>query len=712
MNKMNKMKKVVAMLLGVSMAIGATGCQFVVTDNEKDLAQTVATVDISDSLKGSELDVASAELDALVGNLSTDISKRELVTYFLNNGYQYVESYGYTYEQAFTMMLDGLVNREIIMQYAMAYYLTKGKDAGVNAENCKKYIETELTKVSGKEKELLQEYPEVLTFKYFLTDGGKTEVTDTYNPLEDYERAVYQLKKSVNDSLDSLEESYINAEAEDHDHATARTLPTGVDTAKEDYYSTNYEIYTGRNTLDKCGEYEKVEGSTRVTRQKAYNSFLANLQSYALVQSSGKVEDTADLTQLSYYYVELSSILGQSLINKYFDDLTAEITAKIDENDGKYVSDKYASLVADQTQEYATSPTDFGTALDSVGADSYLLYGMQNFGFVYNILLPFSTSQEVKYNTAKNNTENSQDELYNIRKQILSEVKAKDLRDTWISEHDHANYSNVLDADYTAGAPVYFFQNQLTESTQYETLTQYAGNYAFNGTVTEDEDGELVVKSNSVSIDEFITIFEAQLNKNVGEGKAKGAKVDAYESASQDTVYTTDGKVDYSKFTYYTGKVDLSATAKDYFNPASDLYKAVATVNELMFAYSTDTGCLNTYMGYAVSPYGTNFVKEFEFAAQEAVKAGVGSYAVCATDYGWHIVFTSFVYGEGDVYGGYNHAEKDVKGTFSNQFYESLKAAASSNYSTEVQNTVLTKYNTDACVTRYQDRYQDLLDIK
>ena len=707
MNKMNKMKKVVATLLGVSMAIGATGCQFVVTDNEKDLAQTVATVDISDSLKGGELDVASAELDALVGNLSTDISKRELVTYFLNNGYQYVENYGYTYEQAFTMMLDGLVNREIIMQYAMAYYLANGKDKGINAVNCKAYIESELAKTSGKEKELLQEYPEVLTFKYFLTDGGKTEAES----LKAYDRAVYQLKKSVNDSLDSMEQSYINAEEEEHDHAEARTLPTGVNTAKEDYYTTNYEIYTGRNTLDKCGDYEKVEGSTRVTRQKAYNSFLANLQSYALIQSSGKVEDTADLTQLSYYYVELSSILGQALINKYFDDLTAEITAKIDENEGKYVVDKYNALLADQTQAYATSPTDFGTALDSVGADSYLLYGMKNFGFVYNILLPFSASQEVKYKTAQNNKENTQDELYNIRKQILSEVKAKDLRDTWIAEHDHANYSNVLDADYTAGDPVYFFENQLNESTQYETLNQYAGNYAFNGTVDTTGD-EMVVKSNSVSIDEFIGIFEAQLNKNVGEGKAKGAKVGAYESANQDTVYTTDGKVDYSKFTYYTGKVDLSATAKDYFNPASDLYKAVATVNELMFAYSTDTGCLNTYMGYSVSPYGTNFVKEFEYAAQQVVKDGVGSYAVCATDYGWHIVFASFVYGEGDVYGGYNHAEKDVKGTFSNMFYESLKESASSNYSTEVQNTVLTKYNTDACVTRYQDRYQDLLDIK
>lgn len=707
MNKKNKMKKVVAMILGVSMAIGATGCQFVVTDNEKDLAQTVATVDISDALKDDGLTVASAELDKLEGNFSADISKRELVTYFLNNGYQYVENYGYTYEKAFNMMLDGLVNREIIMQYAMAYYFTNGKDAGINATNCKKYVESELAKVSGKEKELLKEYPEVLTFKYFLTDGGKTEPAN----LEAYNRAVYQLKKSVNDSLDSMEASYINAESEAHHHEEARTLPTGVNTEKEDYFTTNYEIYTGRNTLDKCGDYKKVEGSTRVTRQKAYNSFLANLQSYALIQSSGKVEDTANLTQISYYYVELSAILGQALINKYFDDLTAEITAKIDENEGKYVVDKYNALLADQTQEFATSPTAFGTALDSVSADSYLLYGMPNFGFVYNILLPFSTSQEVKYKTAQNNKENTQDELYNIRKQILSEVKAKDLRNTWIAEHDHANYSNVLDDDYTQGDPVYFFQNQLTESSQYEMLNQYAGNYAFNGTVDVSGD-EMVVKSNSVSIDEFITIFEAQLNANVGAGKAKGAKVEAYDSASQDTVYTTDKKVDYSKFTYYKGKVDLSATAKDYFNPESDLYKAVATVNELMFAYSTDTGCLNTYMGYAVSPYSTKFVKEFEYTAQEVVKGGVGSYAVCATDYGWHIVFTSFAYGEGDVYGGYNHAEKDVKGTFSNMFYEALKESVSSNYSTEVQNNVLTKYNTDACVNRFQDRYQDLLEIK
>ena len=130
-----------------------------------------------------------------------------------------------------------------------------------------------------------------------------------------------------------------------------------------------------------------------------------------------------------------------------------------------------------------------------------------------------------------------------------------------------------------------------------------------------------------------------------------------------------------------------------------------------MFAYSTDTGCLNTYMGYAVSPYQTNFVPEFEYAAQYAVSKGVGSYVVCATDYGWHIIYVSFVYGEGDVYGGYKTSEKEKEGSFSNLFYESLKATTSSNYSNEIQSNVLNVYNNDGNVTLFKSRYQDLLDM-
>ena len=323
MNKKNNLKKAAALLLGIALAAGSTGCNFVVTDNEKDLGQTVAEVNISEGLRkdsNSEYAAVADDVAAIVENLSTDISKRDLVAYFLSVGYQYVESYGYTYEATFNMLMDGLVSREIMIQYAIAYYLKSNSE--ITVEDCNAYIEGELAKVTDEtEKELLKAHPEVLTLKYFLTEGGE-------GSTEDYDRAVYSLKKSLNNSLDSLEESYIKAQSEEHDHGETRTLPTSVSKEKEDYYTDNYEIYTGRNTLDKCGEYEKVEGSTPSTRQNAYNAFLANLQSYNMISTSGKIEDTSDIKKINYYYVELSSTLGQSLINKYYEDLSESVTAR------------------------------------------------------------------------------------------------------------------------------------------------------------------------------------------------------------------------------------------------------------------------------------------------------------------------------------------------------------------------------------------------
>ena len=158
----------------------------------------------------------------------------------------------------------------------------------------------------------------------------------------------------------------------------------------------------------------------------------------------------------------------------------------------------------------------------------------------------------------------------------------------------------------------------------------------------------------------------------------------------------------------------------DYFNAKvgktntdNDSYKALSAINELMFAYSTDTGCLNTYMGYVVSPYKTEFVSEFEYAAQYVVKQGVGSYVVAPSDYGWHIMYCSFVYDadDGDVYGGFKTDEMEVEGTFSYLFYESLKATSATSYTTTVKADIVNGYKNDKAVTLYTEAYEDLLEL-
>ncbi len=717
MKGQNKAKKTVALVLGLALAIGGVGCgNFVLTDNEKDLAQTVATVNISESLKAenSGYQAVADDVKGIVETLTNDISKRDLVASFLSTGYQYVESYGYSYEDTFNMLMEGLVSREIMIQYAIAYYLKT--NTALSKASCETFVNEELAKATDKEKELYKANPEVLTLKYFLTDGGKD--------MEEYDRTVYNLKKSLNDSLDSLEQTYITETTEEeHDHEEARTLPTGVGTEKEDYYDTTgtYNVYTGRNTLDACGDYEKQEGSTTNTRQRAYNAFLSNLERYNMVSTSGKLEDTSDVLHLNYYYVELSSLLGQALINKYFETLEENVAAELTE---ARVQGKYEELYNKQKESYATKPADFDTAMGGVSDTSFILYGLKDYGYVYNILLPFSTEQEVEYTTAKNNKTNSQDDLYNARKNILTKVSAEDLRGSWISAHDHANYSFEKEGSY------YFFEDSISSatSTKYEKLKQYAGTYAYNGTVDKTDADEWKATPKKVKdVDEFISIFEKHIKDVSGLTASKITDANVWTSSYNDTKYTNDkDEVQYEKFTYYMGQVEglKDANPADYFYKDSALYKTISAVNELTFAYSTDPGSLNTYFGYAVSPLGTNFVKEFEYAAQEVVKQGAGTYAVCATDYGWHILFASYVFKGGNVFDkdgneatldGYVHqdavGDNKKEGNFSNLFYESLKTTAVQNAATEIQNNVLNKYKKNS-VSLFESRYKDLLELQ
>ena len=110
-------KKTAALVLALGLTFGATGCEFFVADNVRDLEQVVATVDISNELATDKQDVAAA-LDTLIadGAISTDIYKRELVSLFLNSGYSYVQQ-GYSYKDVFNLLMDSLTGRKILALY-------------------------------------------------------------------------------------------------------------------------------------------------------------------------------------------------------------------------------------------------------------------------------------------------------------------------------------------------------------------------------------------------------------------------------------------------------------------------------------------------------------------------------------------------------------------------------------------------------------------
>ena len=89
MSKKNSIKKAAALMLGLALTMGSTGCDFISTDSEKDLNQTVASVNIA-GLDGVAEGADYAEaLNAIIelGGISKDIPKRDLVSYFMNVGY-------------------------------------------------------------------------------------------------------------------------------------------------------------------------------------------------------------------------------------------------------------------------------------------------------------------------------------------------------------------------------------------------------------------------------------------------------------------------------------------------------------------------------------------------------------------------------------------------------------------------------------------------
>lgn len=719
MNNKHLFKKAGVTLLALGMMFGATGCDFIVPNTVKDLNQTVATVDITGlmSKDTSFSQSVTSEVSALIQNngLSTVIPKRDLVASFMSVGYTYINNYGMSYEQTFNTLMDGLANRKIMTQYAVAYYIQNRPETAMTFDAFKS---VELANANDTEKTLIQKYPEVLTMKYYLTDYGKTDEAS----MEAYFEAVYGLQKSLNSTLDSSEETYIKASEHEHNHEESRVTPTDVNTETEEYLpmkdgKLDYDVYTGRNTLDSCGAYERIKGSSSSTRMSAYNSLLSNLQGYGLIK---KDENTAVITNLEYYYQELSSALGQALINKYYEELETEAIDALEANSYAYVTQKYTEILEGQQNAYTdkNGAESFKTALDKLSDTSFLLYGLKDYGFVYNILLPFSDLQSQQL-TALETKGLSQDALFNARKAILNKIEASDLRTAWFCEDEAEHYAYEVTENYygaTAGQKAYlFFEDNMTNTDKYKTLDHYYGQYPYQGTPTFNaEEDAYEFDAKKFNIDEFMAEMEGYINYAVGSDVANGAYLPSYDKDGANTVYTIekdDNKVvDYSKFVYYAGQVNLTQTsAKDYFNPTTDAYKALSAVNELMFAFSTDTGCLNTYMGYVVKADKTDFVSEFEYAAQYVVKQGVGSYAVAPSQYGWHIIYCAYKYDGGEVYGGFNSADVNVEGTFSNMFYESLKAKASTTKATDVQTEVLRNYK-DA-TTLYKKTYQDLLDI-
>lgn len=701
---MKKKKTAIAALtVAAALACGTlAGCDLITTDSHKDYAQVIATVDITNSeifktgeFKGFETAIQPAS-----------IIKRDLIASFVSSGYSAMNSYGWTYEDTFKAISESLVNRQLTIQYAMAYILKY--EAGVEGGRSEAGYKAA---VAGK----TENDAKLAGLAYFLDE-------------DEVKQALYKTRVLFNNTLDSQEKSIIDEEDDDSSSDTVRTLPTGVNTSNSDYFDESYRVYTAVGDANKggsasnCGTYETVEGSSPYTRKRAYNKFLASLRQNDLLFSD---EDTTDFEGLSYFKIELISAYESAIINKLSDLYETIAAASLN---ATYMQNYYDTLRAAQVDAFTAEDgrSTFESALDGVSDTSFLLAVPNTatdnrYGYVINILLPFSKTQTAKLNAFNADYGDSNGNHFAQRANLLKEVQATDQRASWFTgETDHGfEYDGIVTDAYTGGnesRTYLFFEDNLSGNEKYEPMTKYYGKYTYNGTVSKDNDGDYVIKPNKIDVDGFIGEMEGYLNAAFGKTVATGQAVENYYNRSISAYYkesnVTEGKVDYASFVYYEGKVNFSEAydADKIFVSGTEENKAFSVINELSFAYNTDTAGLNPYYGYSVVTGKTSFVSEFEYAAQLACRKGAGNYVVSPSDYGWHVIYCTFVFDQ-DTPFVFKAEEMEEKGTFSYNLYEAVKSSVVEKYSSNQQSEILSAYNNSTCTTVYEDRYSDLFDL-
>ncbi|HIZ24787.1 MAG TPA: hypothetical protein H9812_04860 [Candidatus Gallimonas intestinigallinarum] len=703
---MKKTTKVAAVALAAALSSTLlAGCD-ITTDVSKDYAQVIAEVNITDSANFESS--SYAEYGDVIG--TTEITKRDMVAYFISTGYSMMESYGWTYYDTFNMISETLVNRQIYIQYAMLYLLDDESESDITVAGYEAAVEGQ----TGIDRRLA-------ALAYFLDE-------------EEEAQALYSTRQLVNNTLDSQEETYL-----DHDHShddsasTARTTPTGIDTETEDYYNEAYRIYTGSNALADCPGYEAPEGSTPTTRRKAYSSFLASLRANSLIESG---EDLSNVESLTYFKTELASAYETAIINKLTDKFEDTIRATVNE---QYAQEIYDTTYSRQETTFANDTDSFETALEGVSDTSFVLTAPEaNYGYVINILIPFSTSQSLELENAPADLGDTKGNNFLQRAALLKNVRGTDQRGTWFDE-DYAFDGAETENAYTGGnaARSYlFFEDSLGGNEQYERVPNYLGYYTYNGTVRQNDDESYTVRPNRITIDKFIAEMEGYLTQAANEvsveddgytvsegvyvnGIAADDTINAvadnttYYNRSVSDYYTESGAVDYSKFVYYAGQVNFTNgfDANQFFLAGSAENVAYSVMNELSFAYNTDTEGLNDYFGYVISTGATDYVPEFEYAAQYVCRQGAGSYVVVPSDYGWHVIYCTFSFvadEEGNVIAPYtfNWDDRATEGTFSYLFYEALCADLVSEYASIRQSNAIEDFKD--CAVVYEDRYADL----
>lgn len=593
----NKLSKIVVMIMAVVMCLSAfVGCDWITTNVDEDMKQTVATVKISEAVNAE------------------DITKKQLNAGYLSYGYQYVQNYGYTTSKAYSLVLQNLVNNRIIVQQSrveIAKLYNSFLDGSATAKtDFEKYMKDNTlagtTKLDAKE--------------------SSAEALEKFLSEYEVEQAKYSVRKSINSMIDTYVEDDEDEDEREDATYTARTTPTekteksyeewelktATPTDKE-YSVANLTLkddaiktkYTNKFDLNSAvAKAYKIDYDGK-GRKKAYSSLIKTLKNTGLIGKNEQIKDN----EFKYSYFEdlYKAQLESALVSRYEDSLIAGVEKTLDGENYDALWAQYKVEYETQKETYKNDRSAYEKALGEVSDTKFVLanpFKGEAYGYVLNLLIGFTDEQSADYKeySAKKGINEADKIAY--REKLLKSLVAKDQRTSWVQNsygtYDKATKKFTFDSKYLVSD-----DSALSSFIGKVTVKDEDGYVKENSDGVEETKWEVTdVTSDTIAFDAF---YDTYLKTLIGDKKI-------YEKDNALTI----------------GQTTFTDELNDKFN-------------ELMFAFSTDTGCLNKTYGYLSTPSNSDYVKEFANAARAVVTEGVGAYTVVATDYGYHIIICTNV---------------------------------------------------------------------
>lgn len=691
------MKKIltrtITLLVALVLTIGAfSGCGLVVTNQDRDMKQVVASISIGNA--GGE----TAEIH------KDNILKKELVAGYMSYGYYYVSSYGYTLSKAYSMVLERLVQSSVVVQQAkieLAKYYIENKDntldgfgsdfietmkknapsatkaediynGGVSADEYKKLSENgdyaklaECLEVYLSEYEIAQAKYSVLSSMSSMIESYKTETDEKANEKETINVTARTTPSSHVHEKTLENELKEESVSEYEKKVVVATLGDGANTDEINALSNKYELnlYLYKNYKLDLNDNKNKAALSKAVKQLKKNGVISESESY-----DGSKQEEA--FKYSYFQYMLKSQYESLIVTKYENQLKYVNQKAIEENSAA-LKEQFTAEYKSQAESYLSDYTSYETALNAVTEEKGVYCNpYDGYGYVLNLLIGFSDEQ-----TAVLNEQNSKAGISNAdkianRENMLGNLVAKDQRETWVKS-SYGTYTDgkfTFDNDYLVGG------NAL--------LSSYIGQALLKESF-EDKDDNGVAKT-SYSF------------KNV---YADGMSFDSFVNNYLTPLTGIEKKI----YKENDSVVDASTIGMlNEFDNESDVRK---NFDDLMFAFSTDTGCLNKTYGYLYSPKtsATQYVPEFAAAAKAVVEKGVGAYTIVATQYGYHVILCTKVIEKDES------AEKVWETLTDGKEYSDIKVESLlSDYITKISNKMVNSYIKKA---EYMSKaYSDLIE--